>query len=300
MLDVEDDRLVELFLDSQVAEKGISTNTVKAYRRDLSKLLDFATSKQKSIKDFKREDITELLASERDGGLSARSAARLLSALRQFYKFLISEEAVAEDPSSTLPSPRLSRRLPEVLSESEVEALLQAPDLSTPKGMRDRAMLETLYASGLRISELVGLTTDRLRFDMMPYLLVRGKGDKERLVPLGDSAYSHIRLYLDKGRGEQLRRRSSHFLFVTRRGTRLSRKTFWVIVRGYSRKAGITKKVYPHMLRHSFATHLLEHGADLRSVQTLLGHSDITTTQIYTRIHSERLRGIYDRTHPRS
>lgn len=292
--------LIELFIDSMVAEKGLASNTVKAYRLDIEKLLDFASEEKKCIEKLSRSDLTEFMTRQRQGGLSARSAARLLSTIRQLYKFLLSEGEVGEDPSANLPSPRLAKTLPEVMTEDEVEALLDAPDISRPKGLRDRAMLETMYATGLRISELLALKLEHLKIDMMPFLIVHGKRDKERLVPLGEKAYNLIRNYLDESRGEILGRRSSLFLFISNRGTRLSRKTFWLMVKNYAKAAGIAKKIYPHVLRHSFATHLLEHGADLRAVQTLLGHSDITTTQIYTQVHRERLRRLYDSTHPRS
>jgi integrase/recombinase XerD len=297
---MDDERLVELYVDSLVAEKGLSTNTVNAYLGDLAKLLEFSKNRCLSVTKLDRDDLSELVAELRQSGLSARSCARLLSSLRQFYRFLVSEGETEDDPTATMPSPRLTKALPEVLNEAEVEALLAAPDLSKANGLRDRAMLETLYAAGLRISELVNLRMEGLRYDMMAYLLVRGKREKERIVPVDEGTYGFIKKYLEEGRGKLLGKRSSPYLFVTNRGTRLSRKTFWALVRTYAHKTAIKRAVYPHMLRHSFATHLLEHGADLRSVQTLLGHSDITTTQIYTQVHRERLRRLYEAKHPRS
>lgn len=296
---MNDSNLLELFIDNSVVEKGLSPNTIAAYRLDLEKLSNFAGKLSKGFAQINREDISEMLTIQRQSGLSARSAARLLSVVRQFYKFLLSEGFVRDDPTATLLSPRLSRSLPEVLEESDVEALLKAPDSAKPLGLRDKAMLETMYATGLRISELVNLRLDQLRSDMMPYLIVVGKRDKERIVPLGAQAYIHIGSYLDKGRGRLLKNRVSEYIFITQRGTKLSRKTFWSTVKKYARTAGIKKNIYPHKLRHSFATHLLEHGADLRAVQTLLGHSDITTTQIYTLVNKERLRRVYDEKHPR-
>jgi integrase/recombinase XerD len=187
-----------------------------------------------------------------------------------------------------------------VLSHDEVEELLNAPDLETARGIRDKAMLETMYATGLRISELVELRIDQIRSEMMPYVTVIGKRNKERIVPLGAEAYNWINRYLEGSRAELLKRKKSRYLFVTARGSGVSRKTFWYLVRKYAEKAGIRKRIYPHKLRHSFATHLLERGADLRAVQTLLGHSDISTTQIYTHVSRERLKRLYDKTHPRS
>ena len=302
---MDDERLIDHFNESALAERGLAANTVSAYRRDLLKLLDHARERGLSLVGLDRDDLADWLAFLRQGGggegrgVSARTAARALSTLRQFYRFLQSEGEIEENPTGTIPSPRLPRRLPEVLDEKEVEALLRAPDLSKPLGLRDRAMLETLYATGLRISELVSIRLDQLRSDMMPYLLVLGKRDKERIVPLGGEAYRHVERYASKGRGKILKQRSSPYLFVTGRGGAVSRKTFWAALRRYARMAGIKGSVYPHKLRHSFATHLLEHGADLRSVQTLLGHSDITTTQIYTHVNRERLRRLYNKTHPR-
>ncbi len=297
---MNDERLVELFIDHLIAERGLSRNTVASYGRDLAKLLDYSAKNDKHLKTLARDDISDLITELRQGGLSARSSARLLSTLRQFYRFLLSEEEISEDPTETVPAPRITRTLPEVLSEKEVGSLLSAPDLSKPLGLRDKAMLETLYATGLRITELVSLKLDDIRADMMPFVLVRGKRDKERIVPLGGEAYRHVKRYLDESRGEILGKKRSPFLFITSRGGHISRKTFWVLVGSYARKAGIRKNIYPHLLRHSFATHLLEHGADLRSVQTLLGHSDITTTQIYTEVSRERLRRLYNKSHPRS
>ena len=304
---MDDERLIDLFVESALAERGLAANTVSAYRGDLLKLLGYARARGLSLAGLERDDLADWLAVQRQegggegrgGGVSARTAARALSTLRQFYRFLQSEGEIGENPTATIPSPRLPRKLPEVLDEREVEALLRAPDLSKPLGLRDRAMLETLYATGLRISELVSIRLDQLRSDMMPYLLVRGKRDKERIVPLGGEAHRHVERYAREGRGKILKRRSSHHLFVTGRGGAVSRKTFWAAVRRYARLAGIKGNIYPHKLRHSFATHLLEHGADLRSVQALLGHSDITTTQIYTHVNRERLRRLYDKTHPR-
>ena len=297
---LNDKRFVALFIDSLLVERGLSRNTVASYKLDMTKLLDFARSKKQSVTEFKHLDVTELISHYRQSGLSARSCARLLSAVRQFFRFLISEGEMKDDPTAIVQSPRLPKTLPEVLTHAEVDQLLDAPDLTKPLGLRDKAILETLYATGLRISELVELTMAGIRREMMPYVSVIGKRDKERIVPLGAQAYDHIRNYLEKGREAILKEKKCPYIFVTSRGGKLSRKTFWHLIRQYALKAGINKKIYPHKLRHSFATHLLERGADLRSVQTLLGHSDISTTQIYTHVNRERLKQIYDKTHPRA
>jgi integrase/recombinase XerD len=295
-----DRRLVELFLDHLVAERGLSLNTVNSYKLDLGKLIDYSGRRKIALESLSRDDIAQLLAELREGGLSARSAGRFLSASRQFYRFLLSEEIVDSDPTDTIPSPRMAKNLPDVLSEAEVESLLLAPDLSKPLGLRDKAMLEMLYATGLRISELVKLQLSDIRADMMPFVMVRGKREKERIVPVGGEAFRHVQRYLKEARGAILRERKSPYLFVTARGGGLSRKTFWVLIRSYASKQGIKKRIHPHKLRHSFATHLLEHGADLRSVQILLGHSNITTTQIYTEVSRARLKQLYEKSHPRS
>lgn len=297
---LNDKKLIALFIDSIVVERGLSKNTVASYKLDMNKLLQFAAGKKLPLQEFTHPDVTELISHFRQDGLSARSCARLLSSTRQLFRFLISEGEMRDDPTAIVQAPRLPKTLPEVLTHNEVEELLESPDLSRPLGLRDKAILETLYATGLRISELVELKIDGIRQDMMPYISVIGKRDKERIVPLGAQAFQHIKNYLEQGRGLILKKRKSPYIFVTGRGDKLSRKTFWYLIRQYALKAGINKKIYPHKLRHSFATHLLERGADLRSVQTLLGHSDISTTQIYTHVNRERLKQIYDKTHPRA
>lgn len=297
---MDDEPLIGLFLDSLAGERGLSANTVVAYRRDLLKLSSHSAESGKLLHSLSRDDITDFLTTQRQRGLSARSTARLLSTLRQFYRFLKSENEIGTIPTELIESPRLAKKLPEVLSEKEVDALLNAPNKEKPLELRDKAMLEILYATGLRISELVGLRMGQVRVDMMPFLTVIGKRDKERIVPLGEKAYEHLQVYLAKGRAKLLKGRQSEYVFITTRGGCLSRKTFWAAVKKYARRAGFGKRIYPHKLRHSFATHLLDHGADLRTVQVLLGHSDISTTQIYTHINRERLRALYDKTHPRS
>ena len=297
---MDEGRLIEVFVDHLVAERGLSANTVASYRLDLEKLLRYAKKQKLSPISLGHDHLVEMITLERQGGLSARSAGRLLSTIRQFYRFLISEGEIEADPTVTIPLPKTTRRLPEVLSEEEVEELLAAPNTRTPIGLRDKALLETMYATGLRVSELLSLKLQDIYTDMMPYVLVEGKREKERIVPLGGEAWRHIRRYIEEGRGYILRERRSPYLFVTNRGSKPSRKTFWAAIKKYALAVGITKAIHPHKLRHSFATHLLEHGADLRKVQTLLGHSDISTTQIYTEVSRERLRTLYDKSHPRS
>ena len=245
-----------------------------------------------------RPDLVAFVQKRRAAGLSARSAARLLSALRGFFRYCAAEGIVAEDPAIQLTSPKTWVALPHVLSPEEVDALLAAPDVATAQGVRDRAMLETLYASGLRVSELVRLETERA--DLAGgTLLVVGKGNKERLVPVGRDARKWIGRYLREAR-PGLDAARSEFLFLTRRGGPMTRQRFWQLIEGYARKAGVRSHISPHVLRHSFATHMLERGADLRSVQMLLGHADIATTQIYTHVSRTRLRQVYDDFHPRA
>jgi integrase/recombinase XerD len=293
-------KLIDFFLESLVAEKGVSPNTVAAYRRDLTKLSSFANDKNIDIIMLQSADLSEFIATIRQAGLGARSVGRLLSAMRQFYRFLLSEKEIHDDPTAILVSPKMPQTLPEVLTYEDVQAVLDAPDLDKPLGLRDKAMLEVMYATGMRVSELVGLSIEQLRFDMMPYLIVMGKRNKERIIPLGAQAYDHLQNYVQKARKAILKRKQSNYLFVTARGGKMSRKTFWVAIKRHALTAGISKTIYPHKLRHSFATHLLEGGADLRAVQTLLGHSDISTTQIYTHVNKERLRQLYEKTHPRN
>lgn len=291
-------RVLERYLEALAVERGLSPHTVAAYRRDLTRL----------GRDLDDHPGPDLLAADptvlsahlrrlRRRGLSPRSVTRALAAIRGFYGHLVEEGERADQPAENLVSPKLWRKLPRFLSEKEVEALLAAPDPSTPLGLRDRAMVELLYATGLRVSELVGLSLPQLRLDA-GFLVARGKGDKERIVPVGEAAEEWVGRYLREARPGLLSGRHDR-IFVNRLGSPLTRQGFWKILRGHGRLAGI-EELSPHVLRHSFATHLLEHGADLRAVQMMLGHADITTTQIYTHVHQERLRRLYDRFHPRS
>jgi integrase/recombinase XerD len=292
-------RVLDRYLESLSVERGLSRNTVDGYRNDLSRL--GGALARKGGRDLLTAAAADLSAHLRDlqrQGLSPRSSARALSALRGFYDHLITTGERTDNPAVNLLPPKLWKPLPKVLSEDEVERLLAAPDVATPLGLRDRAMLELLYATGLRVSELVGLTLPQLRLDV-GFLVAFGKGNKERVVPVGDQAEHWVQRYLRDVRPDLAAGRHLH-VFVNKDGARLSRVGFWMLIKKHGLKAGLRAEISPHVLRHSFATHLLEHGADLRAVQTMLGHSDISTTQIYTHIHQQRLKSLYDRFHPRS
>ena len=291
--------LIDLFLEHLVVERGLAQNSLEAYRRDLARYSAHLTARGRQVTSLDRAEVPRYLLALREAGLSPRSVARHLSSIRQFHRFLVREGHASEDPTSHLESPRPWRRLPKVLSSDEVERLLAPGQPTTPQGLRDRAMLEVLYASGLRVSELVGLRLADLNL-AGGILRVLGKGNKERLVPMGDTAVESLRVYLADGRPKLERRRASPHLFLGRHGRGLTRQMFWQLLKRYVRAAGITKPVTPHTLRHSFATHLLERGADLRSVQLMLGHADIGTTQIYTHLTRAHLKAIYDKHHPRA
>jgi len=288
------------FLDFLQVERGLSTNSRAAYRRDLVQHLGYL--KEKGIAfpgGVERQTILGYLVHLRRGGQAPSSVARKMSALRGFYGFLAAEEGSGRDPTQNLSSPRLNRPLPKVLSLEEVDRLLAAPDLETALGLRDGAMLEFLYATGLRVSELVNLHMDEVNL-AVGYVRCRGKGGKERIVPANDVAIDALKKYLAEGRPELEGERPEPWVFLSRKGGPLTRVAFWQTIRKYAVAAGIMKKISPHVLRHSFATHLLERGADLRVIQELLGHSDISTTQIYTHLERERLREIHAKHHPRS
>jgi integrase/recombinase XerD len=292
-------RVLDRYLESLAVERGLARNTVEGYRNDLSRL--GGALAKKAGADLLAATAADLSAHMRDlqrQGLSPRSSARALSAIRGFYDHLVTAGERKDNPAVNLLPPKLWKPLPKVLSEAEVEALLAAPDVATPLGLRDRAMFELLYATGLRVSELVGLTLPQLRLDA-GFLIAFGKGSKERVVPVGDQAEDWVKRYLRDVRPELSRGRHLH-VFVNKDGDSLSRVGFWMIIKKYGLKAGLRSEISPHILRHSFATHLLEHGADLRAVQTMLGHTDISTTQIYTHIHQTRLKSLYDKFHPRS
>ncbi len=292
------DHYLHEFLAHLAVERNLSPRTIESYRRDLMQFSVWLDEQTINLSEVERATLRNYLGSRRDQGLSARSAARALSALRGFFRFLVNTQIQAIDPTANLRSPSLWKTVPHVLTTDEVDALLGSPDTSTSLGLRDRAMLETLYATGLRVSELVGLKTERVRLDP-GYVRVIGKGRKERVVPLGESAISWIDDYLGRARPELNKRRISE-LFLNHRGGALTRQGFWKILRGHAQRAQIRSPFSPHIVRHSFATHLVENGADLRAVQMMLGHASLTTTEIYTHVARERLRRLYDEKHPRA
>jgi integrase/recombinase XerD len=294
-----DSDIIERFADAVWMERGLSANTLAAYQTDLRQTAAWLhATAGVNLLGARRGDLLAYLASLATGGATPRTAARRLSTLRQFYRLALREAWINIDPSAQIDAPKLGRPLPKSLTEPEVEALLAAPELSEPEGLRDRAMLELLYASGLRVSELIGLGLEQVSL-AQGVVRVIGKGGKERLVPLGDEAADWIRRYQQSARPELLGQRLCDALFVTRRGEGMTRQAFWYRIRKHAKAAGITKHLSPHTLRHAFATHLVNHGADLRVVQLLLGHSDLSTTQIYTHVARERLKSLHAEHHPR-
>ena len=292
----EDQAAIARFLDRLWLERGISANTQASYRSDLALYARWLAARGAELVKADEAHIKEYLAAR---SLGARSQARLLSALRQFYRFLVADRARADDPTARMDSPKLGRRLPKTLSERDVMALLKAPDVSTPLGLRDKAMLELMYASGLRVTELVSLQLPRVNIEQ-GVVQVLGKGGKERLVPMGEWAMDHIRAYLHAARPQLAQGAASDWLFITARGEPMTRQNFWYLIKRHAAAAGVRTLPSPHVLRHAFATHLLEHGADLRAVQSLLGHADLSTTQIYTHVAQARLREIHSKHHPRA
>jgi integrase/recombinase XerD len=291
---------ISLFLTHVKVEKGLSINTVAAYRRDLAKFHRFAQKRKLTLEKISRDDLVDFLAGLYRGNLESRTVARQLVTLRNFFRFARIQELISTDPSLNLESPKIRRTLPGYLRLEEVERLLQQPDAKTAIGLRDLAMLEVLYSTGLRVSELIGLRVMDLD-SKVGCIRCIGKGDKERIVPAGRKALEMVEKYLRGARPKLLGKGApSQALFVNRRGGSLSRVGVWKILSAYGRRAGLRIALTPHMLRHSFATHLLERGADLRSVQLMLGHADISTTQIYTHVVEERLKQIYKAHHPRA
>jgi len=293
-----DDPLIDRFLDALWLEKGLLDNTRDAYRSDLALFNGWLEPRGVRLVDAGRELILDHLAWRLANQYKARSTARLLSGLRGFYRFLLREGVITADPTLQVELPQLGRPLPKALSEADVEALLAAPDTADPVGMRDRAMLELLYATGLRVTELVSLRLEQVN-TRQGVLRTFGKGNKERLVPMGDEAMHWLRRYLGEARESLLGGRPSDVIFPSRRGDLMTRQTFWHRIKLHARQAGIAAPVSPHTLRHAFATHLLNHGADLRVVQMLLGHSDLSTTQIYTHVARARLQALHAQHHPR-
>jgi integrase/recombinase XerD len=294
------EQLIDTFLDHLAVERGLAVNTRSAYRTDLAQFSEFLRRRGiQHLNGAHREHITEYLLHRRKGGLSARSLARHLAAIRMFCRFLAREKLLAIDVTQTIDSPKLWRTLPHTLDYAEVERLLSAPNTRTKLGMRDRAMLEFMYATGLRVSEVANIKLGDINFDA-GFLRSVGKGNKERIVPIGKQAVEWIQRYLHEARDSFARAGSLGEVFLSTRGKPLSRKTIWVLIKKYARRAGITKSITPHTLRHSFASHLLENGGDLRVIQEMLGHADISTTQIYTHVDQRRLKETHYRFHPRS
>lgn len=300
MIDNKEQDLIERFSDALWIERGLSANTLAAYQSDLRAFTGWLLRERgRGLVKARRSDLLDYLTLLSQQGRKPRSSARLLSCLRQFYQYLLRQGTIREDPSARVEAPKLGRPLPKTLTEAEVEALLKAPDTDDPRGHRDRTMLELLYATGLRVSELVGLTSQQVSL-VQGVVRVTGKGDKERLVPLGEEALSWLQDYLRGPRPDLLGGRLCAFLFPTRRSDCITRQAFWQLIKRYTVAAGIDKQLSPHTLRHAFATHLLNHGADLRVVQMLLGHSNLSTTQIYTHVARERLKQLHARHHPRA
>ena len=291
-------KIIDQFIDHLWLEDGLSKNTLNSYRFDLSIFVSWlAETKKIELLDVSELEIQEFLAFKFPTSKS-RSISRLLATLRRFFRFLLRENKIKEDPTLKIQTPKIPKSLPKSLSEDEVEGLLEAPDIKKDVGIRDRSMLELLYACGLRVSELVGIQlTEVILSDGV--IRVTGKGSKTRLVPIGEEAVDWIKKYLAESRQNILNKQTSKFLFVTNRGGEMTRQAFWYLIKKYALMANIDKPMSPHILRHAFATHLINHGADLRVVQMLLGHSDISTTQIYTHVARERLKKLHQEHHPR-
>ncbi len=298
-VDPADQGLIERFVDALWLEQGLSERTRASYQSDLQLFARWLrTGSDRRLTKVRRGDILQYLSAGMQRGDKSSTAARRLSCLRRFYRYLLREGSVVTDPTLQIDSPRLMRALPKVLSEADVEALLDAPDLAEPIGLRDKAMLEVLYGCGLRVSELVKLSMDQVNLRQGVVRII-GKGSKERLVPLGEEAIDWMARYLREGRADLLAGRWSDAVFPGNRGTAMSRQAFWYRIKHYAQQANIRASLSPHTLRHAFATHLLNHGADLRVVQMLLGHADLSTTQIYTHVARQRLQDLHARHHPR-
>ena len=294
---ISSDRLIDGFIDNRWLEKGLSQNTLNAYRQDLSNFSNWL--KPVNLENADRITLLDYLAYRLKQGYSSRSTARSLSSLRAFYAYLLSKSLISDNPTAKIQSPKLGHSLPKILSEEDVEKLINAPNTKEPLGLRDRAMLELLYACGLRISELINLEVLNLNI-RQGVVKVLGKGSKERLVPMGEPALDWISDYLTYGREQLLTdTKKSSILFLSNRGTGMTRQTFWYRIKLYANKAGVDQSLSPHTLRHAFATHLINHGADLRTVQLLLGHTSLSTTQIYTEVARHRMKELHREHHPR-
>ena len=293
----QDDEYIDAFVEHLWLHQGVSNNTQASYRSDLRRYCDYLSGHKQRLLDSSSNLLQEYLLWRRGQGLSPRSTSRFLSAMKKFCQFAVKQGWLTADPSARLKRPKLPQSIPHSLSEHDVEALLHAPDIETELGLRDRTMLEVLYASGLRVTELIRLQLEQVSLQQGLVRII-GKGDKERLVPLGEESLDWLQRYLRHGRGA-LSQKSSPWIFITQRGTLLTRQAFWYRIKHYAQLAGINAHLSPHTLRHAFATHLLNHGADLRVLQMLLGHSDLSTTQIYTQVARERLQSLHTQHHPR-
>jgi integrase/recombinase XerD len=296
---VSTDHLVDAYLTHLQVERRLAAHTLESYSRDLQRLGEFAAGLQKAVHHLDRHDLEDFVDALMHEGLSPRSVARMVAAVRGFFRFAVLAQHLNTSPADGLQAPRAWPALPKSLGVDDIERLIQQPDIATPRGLRDRALIEVLYATGMRVSEIIHLRASDLNLES-GYLSCTGKGSKQRIVPIGAEASSWLTKYINQARPALIGKRGSPWLFVNaKRGGSLSRVGFWKILKGYGRKAGLTQTLSPHVLRHSFATHLLEHGADLRSIQMMLGHADLSTTQIYTHVLEARLRTVYDRFHPR-
>ncbi|WP_257347832.1 site-specific tyrosine recombinase XerD [Pseudalkalibacillus decolorationis] len=292
---------VQDFLHYLTVERGLSSNTLQSYERDLKQYTTHMIKErnQKDLDDVRRNDIIQYLYFLKDEGKASTTIARNIASIRSFHQFLLREKRTNQDPAVHIETPKTERKLPKVLSSTEVESLMEAPEKNTPFGLRDRAMIELLYATGIRVSELIQLNLEDVHLTM-GFVRCVGKGDKERIIPVGKMASNALSDYLDQGRGRLLKKKASQALFLNHHGNQLTRQGFWKILKKLASAAHINKELTPHTLRHSFATHLLENGADLRAVQELLGHVDISTTQIYTHVTKTRLKDVYSTYHPRA
>ena len=290
---------VDIYLNFLAVEKGVSPNTLEAYSRDLKRYVEFVEQEGiKGIREIYSDTVISFLGNLKDSGLAASSVNRSLAAIRGFYLYLLTEKVIDENPVANIELARVWMHLPDTLSREEMNLLLKQPGTKTPLAVRETAMLELLYATGIRVSEIVSLSMSNINWQA-GYLIVVGKGNKERIVPIGRAAFDCLTRYVESSRRKLSGKRSVNTIFLNRSGTGLTRQGFWKIIKKYVKKAGLQKKIYPHTFRHSFATHLLEGGADLRSVQVMLGHADISTTQIYTHVTRERLKKIHKKYHPR-